>query len=300
MRIRSAVFSVALLTLYAAGQGTATAAIPPPRTTTTGPEHIVVMVFENREADSIMSPYSSAPYFRSLARSSVTLNRLYAISHPSLPNYLALTSGSTHGITSDCTTCFVEGRNIVDQLEHAGISWKAYMESIPAPCATAPYAGTYAMKHDPFMYYNDIRNDATRCSNVVPLRQLTSDLHAGSLPTFAWITPNLCHDMHDCPTATGDRFLRTWTPRIVDALGSNGIFVVLFDEGYTGTGCCHGQAAGGHIAGIITGPGAGTAVIIRTSVNQYSVLRLIQDAWGLGTLGETARAPVIVGWQAAS
>ena len=300
MRIRSAVFAVALLTLYATGQGTATAAIPPPRTTTSGPEHIVVMVFENREADAIMSPYSSAPYFRSLASSSVTLNRLYAISHPSLPNYIALTSGSTHGIHSDCSSCFVDGTNVVDQLEQAGLSWKAYMESIPSPCSTAVLVGKYAMKHDPFMYYTDIRNDTDRCNNVVPLRQLTSDLHAGSLPAFAWITPNLCHDMHDCPTATGDRFLRTWTPRIVDALGSNGIFIVLFDEGYTGAGCCHGQAAGGHIAGIITGPGAGVGVIIRTRVNQYSVLRLIQDAWGLGTLGETADAPVIDGWQAGS
>ena len=131
------------------------------------------------------------------------------------------------------------------------------MESIPGPCATAPYAGTYAMKHDPFMYYTDIRNDAHRCGNVVPLRQLTSDLRTGSLPTFAWITPNLCHDMHDCPTATGDHFLHAWTPRIVDALGSNGILIILFDEGSRGAGCCIGQAAGGHIAGIITGPGAG-------------------------------------------
>jgi hypothetical protein len=300
MRIRSAVFAAALLALYAAGQGTATAAIPPSRTTTPGPEHIVVMVFENREADSIMSPYSSAPYFRSLARSSVTLNRLFAISHPSLPDYIALTSGSTHDIHSDCSTCFVDGANIVDQLEHAGLSWKAYMESMPASCSTGVLVGAYAMKHDPFMYYTDIRNDADRCNNVVPLRQLTSDLHAGSLPTFAWITPNLCHDMHDCPTAAGDHFLRAWAPRIVGALGPNGIFIVVFDEGYTGAGCCHGQAAGGHIAGIITGPGAGTGVIIRTRVTQYSVLRLIQDAWGLGTLGETARAPVIDGWQAGS
>ena len=174
------------------------------------------------------------------------------------------------------------------------------MESMPSTCSTAVLVGAYAMKHDPFMYYTDIRNDTDRCNNVVPLRQLTSDLHAGSLPTFAWITPNLCHDMHDCPTATGDRFLRTWTPRIVDALGSNGIFIVLFDEGYTGDGCCHGQAAGGHIAGLITGPGAGVGVTIRTRVDQYSVLRLIQDAWGLGTLGKTAVAPVIDGWQAGS
>ncbi len=146
--------AAALLTLAVAGS--ATAAIPPSRTTTTpAPEHVVVIVFENHEADSILAPHSDAPYFRSLARSSVRLSRLFAIAHPSLPNYLALTSGSTHGITSDCTTCYVDGPNIVSQLERASITWKAYMESIPGPCSTVAADGTYAMKHDPFMYYTE-------------------------------------------------------------------------------------------------------------------------------------------------
>jgi hypothetical protein len=298
MRVRSAAFAAALLTLIAAGP--TTAVTPPSRTTTTpaGPDHIVVMVFENREADTIMAPHSSAPYFRSLARGSVTLKRLFAITHPSLPNYLALTSGSTHDVTTDCTTCLVDGTNVVDQLELAAISWKAYMESMPEPCSTAAADGTYVMKHNPFMYYTDIRDDVDRCGNVVPLRQLTLDLQAGSLPRFAWVTPNVCHDMHDCSVATGDRFLRAWVPRIVPALGSDGILVIVFDEGVTAEGCCRDQAAGGHIAGIIAGPGAGVGVSIRTKVNQYSILKLIEDAWGLRDLGETRSAPVIDGWQA--
>jgi len=295
MRSRWAVSVATLLVLVAVGP--ATAAIPPARTTTVGPDHIVVMMFENREADAIMAPHSSAPYFRSLARGSVTLTRLFAITHPSLPNYLALTSGSTHGIHSDCTACLVDGTNIVDRLERSGFSWKAYVESMPGRCSTAAIDGKYVMKHNPFMYYTDIRNDVARCNNVVPLRRLTSDLRAGSLPTFAWITPNLCHDMHDCSVATGDRFLRTWASRIVPALGSNGILVILFDEGWTTAGCCHAQAAGGHIAGIIAGPGAGVGVTIGTRVNQYSLLKLIEDAWGLGDLGETASAPPIDGWR---
>jgi hypothetical protein len=298
MRIRPAVFAASLLMLV--GAVSATAAIPPSPTTTAAPTpgHIAVMVFENHEADAILAPHSSAPYLRSLARRSVKLSRLFAISHPSLPNYLALTSGSTHGITSDCSTCLVDGTNIAVQLERAAISWKAYMDSMPEPCSTAVADRTYAMKHNPFMYYNDIRDHAERCNKVVPLRQLTSDLRAGSLPTFAWITPNMCHDMHDCPIATGDRFLRTWVPRIVPALGSDGLLVILFDEGVTSAGCCQGQAAGGHIAGIITGPGAGVGVTIRTNVTQYSILKLIEDAWGLRELGEAASAPAIEGWQA--
>ena len=84
------------------------------------------------------------------------------------------------------------------------------MESMPEACSTVAVDGRYVMKHDPFMYYTDVRDDPARCAKVVPLRQLTSDLAADALPTFAWISPNLCHDMHDCSIATGDRFLKRW------------------------------------------------------------------------------------------
>ncbi len=298
MRARWPVFAAMLLMLLTAGATSAVIPLPRTTTSTTGPDHIVVMVFENKEADSIMDRGSSATYFRSLARRSVTLTRLFAITHPSLPNYLALTSGSTHDIHSDCATCLVDGTNLVDQLELAAIPWKAYMESMPEPCSIAVTDGKYVMKHNPFMYYTDVRDDADRCNKVVPLWQLTSDLQAGVLPAFAWITPNVCHDMHDCSIATGDRFLRTWAPRIVAALAPDGILVILFDEGVTAAGCCHDRAAGGHIAGIIAGPGAGVGVTIRTKVTQYSVLKLIEEAWGLGDLGETVSAPTIDGWHA--
>jgi phosphatidylinositol-3-phosphatase len=297
MRRICTAFAVTLLSLATAGTGSA--AVPPSRAATApGPRHIVVIVFENKEAAAIMSPRSDARYFRSLARSGVTLTRLFAIRHPSLPNYLALTSGGTHGVTSDCTTCLIDDVNLVDQLEDASISWKAYLESMPGSCSRAPVDGRYVMKHNPFMYYTGIRNDPARCADVVPLRQLRSDLAADALPSFAWISPNLCHDMHDCSIATGDRFLRTWVERLTPALGTDGVIITLFDEGYTSAGCCHGRAAGGHIAGIISGPGAGAGVSIRTRVDQYSILRLIEDAWGLDPLGEAARGPLIDGWQA--
>ena len=230
MRTTWVAFAVALVSCAAAAgpppaAGPAPASVPPPRTTTApSPQHIVVIVFENKEADAIMAPRSSARTFRSLARpTSVTLTRLFAIRHPSLPNYLALTSGSTHGVTSDCSTCLIDDVNLVDQLEGASISWKAYMESMPEACSTVPVDGRYVMKHDPFMYYTDVRDDPARCAKVVPLRQLTSDLAADALPTFAWISPNLCHDMHDCSIATGDRFLRTWIDGSRPRSGADGI-----------------------------------------------------------------------------
>ncbi len=274
-----------------------TASAPsPPRTT--GPSHIVVIVMENHEYDSVMSTGSDAPYLRSLATDGVTLTHLFAVTHPSLPNYLALTSGSTQGITSDCSSCFVDAPNVTDQLDRASIGWKAYMESIPSACYTGVGSGSYYMKHDPFMYYRDIRDDQTRCQQVVPLRQLKQDLTADTLPRFAWISPNICHDMHDCPVAIGDRFLQTWVPRILPALGTDGIVIVVFDEGWTSLGCCDHQANGGHIAGVIAGPGAGHGVVLSGRVDQYSILGLIERAWGLHLLGRVADAPELTGWQA--
>ena len=283
--------SVCLLALGALLAGRATAVAPVPAF-----DHVVVIVFENKESSSVLGN-SAAPTFNTYGRRYATLTRYYGVAHPSLPNYLALTSGSTHDITSDCTTCLVDDVNLVDQLEGASISWKAYMESMPEACSTAPVDGKYVMKHDPFMYYTDIRDDPSRCAKVVPLRQLTADLAADTLPAFAWISPNVCHDMHDCSIATGDRFLRTWVARIAPALGTDGIIITLFDEGSTSAGCCQGHAAGGHIAGIISGPGAGAGVSIGTRVDQYSILRLIEDAWGLGALDEATSAPLIEGWR---
>ena len=265
---------------------------------TEGPSHIVVIVMENHEYGSIMAPGSDAPYLRSLAADSVSLSQMYAITHPSLPNYLALTSGSTQGVTSDCASCVVDAPNIADQLDGAGISWKAYMESIPSACYTGPGSGSYYMKHDPFMYYADIRDDPVRCQQIVPLRQLKRDMSAGAMPRFAWISPNICHDMHDCSIAIGDRFLRNWVPRIMPQLGTDGIVIILFDEGYTSLGCCHQQASGGHIAAIVAGPGAGRGIVVATRASQYSILGLIEGAWGLDPLGRVAESPEIIGWQA--
>ena len=162
--------------------------------------HIVVIVMENKEYSDVLGN-AAAPYLNGLARRYGVATQSFAISHPSLPNYLALTSGSTHGITSDCTSCSVRAPNIVDQLTNAGISWKAYLEGYPAPCFTGASAGDYAKRHNPFIYYNDIAGNPARCSHLVGFGALTADLRAGRLPTFAWITPNLCDDTHDCGVA---------------------------------------------------------------------------------------------------
>jgi hypothetical protein len=266
------------------------------------PAHIAVIVMENKEYGSIIGS-SDAPYLNKLAERTVLLTQEYAVAHPSLPNYLALIGGSTFGISSDCTDCNIGKRNLVDQFERTGISWKAYMQSMPSPCYTGAFAGSepkeYAKKHNPFIYFDDIRNDPTRCNKIVPLTEFRKDLTAG-LPQFVWITPNQCDDMHDCSIRTGDDWLRRWVPKILSGLGRDGILIVTFDEGSSDAGCCSLGSAGGHVVTVIAGPGAKERKKIRADADHYSLLRLIEDAWGLKHMRHAAdgSTPTIKGWAA--
>jgi hypothetical protein len=260
--------------------------------------HLVVIVLENHEYDAVIGS-SEAPYLNALARQSVLLTQYHAVTHPSLPNYLALLGGSTFGITSDCTSCDAHGTNLVDQLESKGIGWEAYMEAMPEACFTGPGSGDYAKKHDPFMYFPDIRDRPARCARVVPFDRFSGDLAAGRVPSFAWITPDLCNDAHDCPLSTADGWLAKWVPKIFKGLSPSVAVIVVFDEGKTDEGCC-GQAVGGHIVGVIGGPAARSGVRISTPVDHYSVLRLIEDAYGLPHLRQAACpcTASITGWRA--
>src|SRR5579884_4147748 len=169
-------------------------------------DHIVVIVMENHAEAEIIGNLRQAPYINQLASQYGLAANYSGIAHPSLPNYLALTGGSTFGVSDDCQTCFVDAPNLVaDRVAPSGRTWKAYMESMPSAC-TLGDSGEYAQRHDPFVYYNDIRLTA-QCSNVVPFSALSADLaSASTTPNYVWITPNLCDDMHNCAVSAGD----TW------------------------------------------------------------------------------------------
>src|SRR5882762_9063223 len=144
--------------------------------------HVVVVVMENTSASSIIGNTSQAPYINGLAAQYAYASNAFAITHPRLPNYLALTGASTYGITTDCSpsACPVNAPNIADRIEGSGRSWKAYMESMPYACDTTD-SYPYAVKHNPFVYFNDIRNNAIRCqSHDVPMTQLSTDLQKTS------------------------------------------------------------------------------------------------------------------------
>ncbi len=252
------------------------------------PAHIAVIVMENEEYGGVVGS-RSAPYINSLARRYALATQMFAVSHPSLPNYLALTGGSTFGIDSDCTGCSVAATSIVDQLERAHLSWRAYMQDLPGLCFTGASAGEYAKKHDPFAYYTRIVRNRQWCANIVSFARLYADERNRAVPSFLWITPNLCNDMHDCSVSTGDRFLSALVPPLLRSLGPGGLLFLTWDEGSSDAGCCR-LASGGHIATIVAGPGARAGGRLSVPTDHYSVLQSIEDLLGLGRLRGAACA----------
>ena len=248
--------------------------------------HIFVIVMENHEYGTIIgSP--AAPYINRLAASNGLATNYFAASHPSLPNYLALTAGGTFGIASDCTTCFVNATNLADQVEASGRSWKAYMEDMPTPCYLGPWSGNYAMKHNPFVYFTDIRSNAARCAaHVVPFTQFGADMSRGQVPSFVWITPNMCDDMHDCGVATGDAWLASVVPTIITsaAFRNGGVLFITWDEGSTNAGCC-ADTWGGHVATLVISSSSISGFRSGVAENHYGLLRTIEDAFHLSHLG---------------
>ncbi len=284
----------ASVTASASGSGSAVAKFKGPR--------IIVVIEENHSAGQIIGN-SLAPTVNRLAQQGTTLTNMFATRHPSLPNYIALISGSTQGISSDCGMCNVSARNLVDQLEAAGISWKAYMQGLPASCsADVKTAGAYAKKHNPFEYFTDIRNDPARCRNIVPLTQLATDIANNRLPQFVWITPDLDHDMHGVGEGLSNAKLvpvaDAWLATLYQQLSTSPAWrqdtrlVITWDEGAGGDRngpheCCNGDAVGGHIPSVVVGPEV-SAGQDATVYDHYALLRSIETAFGLPLLGHAA------------
>jgi hypothetical protein len=283
-----------VLAVVAAGCGggsvEATApAAPPPSVRLPHFTHVVVVVFENHESASIVGN-PQAPTFNALARRYATLTNYDAVAHPSLPNYLALVSGSTHGITSDCTDCVVRAQSLADTLATAGKTWKTYAEGLPYPGFTGGSSDRYAKKHDPFLYFRDVADSRARRDRVVPLGALTRDLARRRLPDFSLVIPNLCNDMHDCSVATGDAWLKA---HVVPLLSSSelrgGVVFVVFDEGTTDLG------GGGRIEALALGPTVRRGSRFAGATNHHGLLRTIEDAWSLPRLGLSSTATPIGG-----
>lgn len=248
--------------------------------------HVFVIVMENREyTDVIENP--AAPYINRLANHYALATNYTAVAHPSLPDYMALTSGDTF-FTTDCSGCIVDIKNVPDAVGDSGRTWKAYFESMPAACTTTD-SGLYAQKHNPFVHYQDIVGNATRCrKHVLPLTAFSTGLASNTLPSYVWITPNLCHDMHDCSVAAGDAWLSSFMPKIINSPAfANSVVFLVWDEGTTTTG------GGGHIPLVVISPL--TPAGFRSSVpyDHYSLLRTIEAAWHMPALGKSSTATTL-------
>ena len=220
------------------------------------PAHLIVVMEENHSFEQIIgSP--AAPFLNRLAVHGTLLTQYYAVTHPSLPNYVALLSGRTP-IGSDCRACTFAGPTLIDQLEARHISWAAYFQGLPRPCSTVPRHGAYTEAVDPFMHAADIRHHPTRCDRVLPFHRFHADLAAGRLPAVVFVMPDLHHEMHSGPVRVAD----AWLQRLVGELEAAPVWrqdtrlVVTFDESTRPDvrSCCDGLGRGGRIATIVAGP----------------------------------------------
>jgi phospholipase C len=243
---------------------TTSARIPSTASSATA-QHVFVIVMENTSLATALG----APTISSLAAKYTLATNYHAVSSPSLPNYLALTSGSTWGITDNGYHALPAG-GLGAQLTAAGVSWRAYMEGLTsAGCMRSPYP--YALKHNPFAYYG-----GSCPENVVPLDALEADL-ARDTPRFVWITPGLCHDGHDCALAEVGPWLEALVARIVgsSAWRDSGVLFVVWDEG-------DGRSS---VVPLIVATSDPASRRVDSSYDHYSLLAAIEDAFGLPRLG---------------
>jgi hypothetical protein len=241
--------------------------------------HVFVIVMENKSASEIAGN-SSAPFINGLMARYAYAADYSALTHPSLPNYIALTSGSFQGITDDRNPpgagYAVDAVNLADRIDGAGLTWKAYAESLPS-AGYADNAGQFATRHEPFLYYKDIlQNDSRRIAHIVPFTQMATDLRsAATTPSFAFITPNVCNDMHDCPVSVGDAWLSKTVPVILGSpafTDSPSLLVVTWDEG---------SDSDNHVVTILAGNSVKQGFRSSQAYDHYSLLHTIEAGLGL-------------------
>jgi hypothetical protein len=248
--------------------------------------HVYLIVMENKEYPAIVGNPDARYINNQLIPQYGLAARYYAVTHPSEPNYLALFSGAVQGVHDD-RIHHIDALNLVDLLEPAGHSWAVFAENVPLDCYRLNSAsggpdgpGTYARRHEPAIIFTDIARNPARCAHITNFSHFDA-----SAADFELIIPNLCHDMHDCGVGSGDAFLRRFVPGILDSPDfATSVLFVTFDEGTTASG------GGGHVATLVISPLAKAGFRSKVTHSHYSLLRTIEDAWGLECLRRTCNA----------
>ena len=284
---------VLIATASATSNATPTAtASPTPSSGLPNFRHVYVIILENKEYGRIVGS-SAAPYENKLMAQYGQASDFYAETHPSEPNYIALTSGGLQGTSTD-GAYDLSVPNLFDQIEAAGRTWHVYAQGFPGNCYQGSQgdmvvdgtgaAGDYVRKHNPAISYTSISNSAKRCANITKL--------AGFDPgaaDFEMIIPNEINDMHSSSVAAGDAFLEQFVPQILDSPAfADSVLFITWDEGDTN------DKGGGHIATIIASPNMPPGSHFDgPDTTHYSMLRTIELAWGMPFLGAAATATTI-------
>ncbi len=240
-------------------------------------DHIVVVIEENHAYHEIIGS-SSAPYINSLANNGAKMTQSFAVTHPSEPNYLALYSGSTHGLTSDSCPHTYSSENLGHQLIAAGRTFTGYSESMPSDGYTGCTSGNYARKHNPWVNFTNVP-----ASSNLRFSRFPTDFT--TLPTISVVVPNLCDDMHDCSVATGDTWLKnnisgyaTW------AKAHNSLLVVTWDE--------DDSSQSNQIPTLFYGAHVATGSYSE-HITHYTVLRTLESLYGLACTGSSCSVSAI-------
>jgi phosphatidylinositol-3-phosphatase len=310
--VRKTVLSLAVAALAALAwpAASALAAPGPGPAPSTGPcgtvatapayQHVIWIWMENHSYGDIIGNTSLAPYINSLAAECGLAANYHNISHPSLPNYIAGTSGLSVSqvklFKSDCNPskhCSTTAPSIFGQ----GESWRAYEESMPSACARSN-SGEYAVRHNPPPYFTTLSG----CSSFdVPYTQLASDLAANTLPAFSFVTPNLISDMHDGTINQGDTWLANNLPVILNSSdyqsGTTAVFIT-WDEGAggkSGEDCAANPTDEScHVPTIVISPSTPAGSTSSSLFNHYSLLGTTEQLLGLPPLGQAASSPTMI------
>ena len=308
--MRNKLLLTAAIVLATAGTATgATAASPAaaasgPCGTATAPhtyQHVIWIWMENHSFSDIIGNTSQAPYINSLAASCGLATNYHNTTHPSLPNYLAATSGLAQAklpILSfvDCSPsviCNTSAPSIFGQ----GETWKAYEESMPSNCDKSG-SGEYKVSHNPPPYYTSLSGCA---SHDVPYTQLATDLASNALPAFSFVTPNLIDDMHDGTIAQGNAWLAKNLPAILNSrpyqAGTTAVFIT-WDEGsggYPVEDCDDTTTTDSscRVATIVISPTTPAGTTSGTFFSHYSLLGTTEQLLGLPKLGQASSSPTM-------
>jgi hypothetical protein len=282
---RIAIVSVAIallstLTTAAVAAASPSAVTAPAVVSVPRPDHTVVVMFENHDYSQINGK-SAASAFNTLANEGAKFTKSFAVTHPSQPNYLALFSGSTQGVTNDdCPKNFGSTTNLGSQLLGAGFTFKGYSESMPSAGYTGCTSGNYARKHNSWVDFGNVPT-----SDNLQYTSFPSSSNYASLPSVSFVSPNLCNDMHDCSIATGNTWLQNnMVPYANWALTHNSLLIVTFDED-----------SGSSVNQIMTFFVGQHVKVGQYSeqINHYNVLRTLETAYGLSAIGNAASAAAV-------